>query len=118
MTIKLRAVPPGEGYGAVTNINLPGELDAGDWITGVMNLTNNGEADKMALVFNTVWNGKMYGIVLDMTAGEVVEIGIDAGLIHMPNHDAVINILGCHAEVGGELAIDGVEFKIDEWHTH
>ena len=117
MTIKLKVAVP-EGKAVIVNVDLPTELAAGEWITGSITLRNDGGADTMALVLNTMWDNKLYGAVFDLAAGGSTSVGLEAGIIAMPNQDAVIDIYGCHAEPGGEFTIGGVEFKIDHKVTH
>ena len=117
MTVKLITVAV-EGHGIITDINLPMELAAGAWITGTVQISNDGGADTMALILVTEWDGKAYGAVFDLAAYQSATVTLDSGVIAMPNQDAVITIYACHAQPGGEWLIDSTEFKIDDTKTH
>jgi len=118
VTIKLKAAAVTEGHAVITAINLPTELAAGAWITGSIDIRNDGGADTMALVFKTEWDGKYYGDVFDLTTGASNTINLAEGIFAMPNQDAIITFYGCHAQPGGEFIIGATEFKVDDTKTH
>jgi len=123
MTIKLKEVapPPGEGVCTIVSIDLPSELSAGKWVTGEIVVRNDGEADSLALIIETVWDGELYGTNWNGVAvqpGQEAIVTIPEGVIKMPNQDATIKIYGCHEESPGDYAIDSREYKVDQTETH
>jgi len=122
-TINLAGAPPPveEGKCTIVAINLPDELAAGEWVTGEIIVRNDGGADSLALIIETVWDGGIYGV---NWGGVVVQPGQEAsatipeGLIRMPNQDATIKIYGCHEQSGGEFTVDSKEYKIDQVESH
>lgn len=103
MTIKLVTEPPpppGEGQALVYEVNLPSKLEAGSWITGSIKTQNIGEGDKLRCLITTEWDGEQFAGEGDVPADYILTITISAGLITMPEIDAVITIEGQHLEAG------------------
>lgn len=123
MTFSVRLDPVGipEGVGHIPTIDLPVELDAGAWITGEITIRNDGEADGLALVFKTEWDGKLFGTNFGriiFSPGQTGGAVLSEGMVAMPGEDATITVYGCHQQAGGEFIIGNIPYKIDETKRH
>ena len=105
MTIKLVTTPPPqpqEGQALITEIGLPAELQSGSSVTGFIKIQNIGAvSDGFRLLFTTEWDSKQYATPeVEVPVNAVLTATIPAGLITMPEIDAVITLEGQHLEAG------------------
>ena len=99
--------PEEEGKASITNINLPDELQAGEWITGYIDVKNIGTIeDNLRILITTEWDNKQYQGSASVPVGYALRIDIPEGLITMPEVDAIITIEGQHLEDGSWVTDD------------
>jgi len=99
--------------GKIVEVNLPEELEAGQWITGSISVKNVGDAyEKLACLIHTLWDDAYYGAWQLVGPGVVVTVTIPEELIRMPGEDAEI-------EIYGGVLLDGWDtFRRDDMRTH
>ena len=100
----------------ITTINLPDSLDAGKGITGSIVLTNIGTvAAKLKIFVGTVWDGQSYDVASLEAIGvnKTFTVTIPAGLMVMPDKDAIINIIAKH-----ESSPESWSYITDDTKTH
>ncbi len=96
-----------EGKASITNINLPDELQIGEWITGYIDVKNIGTIeDNLRILITTEWDNKQYQGSASVPVGYALRIDIPEGLITMPEVDAIITIEGQHLEDGSWVTDD------------
>lgn len=99
MTIKIITEGGGIVKAQITTVTLPDTLAVGAAVTGTFVLTNIGDtAGKLRLLFTTVWDNKNYEAISStaVAVNGTLTVTLSAGLIIMPNADAVINMQGQH----------------------
>ena len=93
--------PPGEGKAQISLIDLPSELEAGAFITGLIKIKNIGEAtDDLRLLVIPEWTDVQYGRDAQVAVGGTLAVSIIEGLLVMPDKDAIIVMKGQHLEDG------------------
>lgn len=85
---------------SITKVSLPDKLEAGDPITGYVDITNIGSSTgRIRCLFITEWNGIPYATGGDLKVGETLRV-TPPSLLVMPEVDAVIIMKGQHLEDG------------------
>lgn len=85
---------------AITEVNLPNELKAGDNVQGTVKLANVGAtAGYIGLLLTTMWNGETFRwSYIERLPGQGFE-AIISGNFSMPNQDASIKLEGQHLDM-------------------
>ena len=116
MTIKITTEGGGIVKAQITTMNLPSSLAAGAAVTGSIILTNIGDtAGKLRTLLTTVWDSKSYEAISPspIAVNGTLTVTIPAGLIVMPNKDAIITINGQH-----ETSPGSGTWTTDDTKTH
>lgn len=91
----------GEGKALITNINLPTELQAGEWIVGTLRVENIGVVkDNIRILITADWIPKSWAAQYELEVGQGLTASFVSGMVAMPEIDAHFTLKGQHTENG------------------